>query len=83
MSGANLTLPPLSLFAARSTYLTLIPAIDLFVQATTGSSLPVLLGLADQGAVIDEIMKGVDAVMVLLGWGQRFAPNFRLNLTGK
>jgi hypothetical protein len=78
----NLALPPLSMFAARSTYLILVPALVMLANAV-GFDILGSLGFADQSAFVDGIMEFIGALMLVLGFGQRLAPNFRLNLSGK
>jgi predicted membrane GTPase involved in stress response len=77
--GPNTDLPTLPFWQSRSFWLTMIAAGAALGQAT-GINVLEVMGAADDGALADRIMDVVTGVSVVLAWGQRLAPNFRLAL---
>jgi hypothetical protein len=77
--GPNLALPVLPVWQARSFWLTIIAA-STSLGAVFGINPLTAAGFADPGAAADAIMQIVTGVSVILAFGQRMAPNFRLGL---
>jgi hypothetical protein len=77
--GPNESLPALPFWQARSFWLTMIAAVVMLGNAF-GFDILSMLGVADESAIADGLMQIVAAVSLVLAWGQRLAPNFRLTL---
>lgn len=77
--GPNTSLPVLPVWQARSFWLTIIAA-STALGAVFGVNPLEAAGFADESAAADAIMQIVTAVSVILAFGQRMAPNFRLGL---